>query len=305
MTVGFRSLTAAAHYVNRSIFNQISANSRTFSYMPELIRTEHGNAVVTYQSPLLRGAGVPHGFTTRLGGVSPKPYASLNLASLKNDPDADANTNVAENFRRVRKALGCRRHIRVQVNQVHGCAVWVPPAKPVRPVDAPRADALVTDRDNQLLMVRVADCVPVLLSSADGRAVSCVHAGWRGIIAGVVGCAVDALTGLGGVDASGLIAAVGPCIQAGHFEVGPEVVQAFVGAGLGKAVRQEDCWAKPHIDLPAAVRHQLERAGVRADRIDRTDRCTFALADDFFSHRRDHGRTGRQAALIAVRPDVS
>ncbi len=273
--------------------------------MPELIRTEHSNGVVTYQSPMLTGPGVPHGFTTRLGGVSPGPYASLNLASLKHDPDADANTNVAENFRRVRKALGCRQHIRVQVNQVHGCEVWYPPAEPVRPVDAPRADALVTDRAGQLLMVRVADCVPVLLSDTDGRVVSAVHAGWRGLIAGVISSTVDALTRLGDVDASSLVAAIGPCIQVGHFEVGPEVVAAFEEVGLGHVVRQEAGWTKPHIDLPAVVLHQLEQAGVRADRVDVTDRCTFSQHDEFFSHRRDHGRTGRQAALIAVKPGTA
>lgn len=271
--------------------------------MSDLIRVEHENGVVTYESPLLRGAGVPHGFTTRIGGLSPAPYASLNLVSLVNDPEADANTNVAENFRRVRKAMDCQRHIRVQVNQVHGCEVWNPPAKPVRPVDAPRADAIATDRAGQLLMVRAADCVPVLLCSRDGRAVSAVHAGWRGVVAGVIQRAVDSVCSLRGDEASGLVAAVGPCISAAHFEVGPEVVEAFEAAGLGHAVRREAGWAKPHIDLPVAVSHQLERVGVAAEGIDVSTRCTFADAGDFFSHRRDHGRTGRQAALIAVKPE--
>lgn len=270
--------------------------------MPDLIRTEHENKVVTYQSPQMREAGVPHGFTTRLGGLSPAPFDSLNLVSRVNDPDADANTNVAENFRRVRKALGCRQHIRVQVNQVHGCGVWLPPAEPVRPVDAPRADAIVTDRAGLLLMVRVADCVPVLLSSCDGRVVSAIHAGWRGVIAGVLPRAVRSLTQSGGTDATQVLAAMGPCIGVEHFEVGPEVVDAFESAGLGLAVKTEG-YAKPHIDLTAAVAHQLQRAGIPIKQIDRTDRCTFARADEFFSHRRDHGRTGRQAALIAIRPD--
>ena len=269
--------------------------------MSELIRIEHENKVVTYRSPLLHGVGVPHGFTTRIGGLSPEPYKSLNLVSLVNDPDADANTNVAENFRRVRKALGCRQHIRVQVNQVHGCNVWQPPAEPVRPVDAPRADAIATDKQGLLLMVRVADCVPVLLSSHDGRVVSAVHAGWRGIIAGVVSKSVESVMRLSGNDAGQVLAAVGPCIGVEHFEVGPEVVEAFESAGLGSAVVKEG-YAKPHIDLAAAVAHQLQQAGIPGKQIDRTDRCTYACADEFFSHRRDHGRTGRQAALIAVRP---
>jgi purine-nucleoside/S-methyl-5'-thioadenosine phosphorylase / adenosine deaminase len=266
-----------------------------------LERIEHDQGVVTYQSELLCGAGVPHGFTTRIGGISSEPYDTLNLASLAKDPNSDGNTNVAENFRRVRKALGCRRHIRVQVNQVHGKDVWLPPAKPIRPIDAPRADAIVTDRAGLLLMVRVADCVPVLLSDKEGRVVSAVHAGWRGVVAGVVVSAVDAMTRLGGVDPSCLVAAIGPCIQRDRFEVGSEVAQAFDDIGLSEAVSHRGV-DRPHIDLSAAVAHQLEQAGIGLPQIDRTDRCTYEHAEDFFSHRRDQGRTGRQAALIAVKP---
>ncbi len=270
--------------------------------MAELIRTEYENGVVTYRSPLLSDVGVPHGFTTRIGGLSPAPYASLNLASLVSDPEADANTNVAENFRRLRRAMGLERHIRVQVNQVHGCHVWQPPAEPVRPVDAPRADAIATDRPGQLVMVRVADCVPLLISTDDGRVVSAVHAGWRGLIAGVIGAAIESVVSLSGAEVSGLRVAVGPCISAEHFEVGPEVVEVFENAGLGGAVVERDGWDQPHIDLPAAVAMCLEHAGVPPEHVDRSAQCTFANAEDFFSHRRDHGRTGRQAAVIAVKP---
>jgi len=266
-----------------------------------LKRTEHDQGVVIYQSPLLRRAGVPHGFTTRLGGVSGEPYDTLNLASSAKAPNTDANTNIAENFRRVRRALGCLRHIRVQVNQVHGNEIWLPPAEPIRPADAPRADAIATERPGLLLMVRVADCVPVLLSDSSGRVVSAIHAGWRGGVAGVVQKAVETIGGSFGVEASDLVSAVGPCIGLAHFEVGPEVVSAFEQAGLGDAVDTRT-WDKPHIDLARAVTHQLKRAGITGDRIDRTDRCTYQNAEEFFSHRRGPGRTGRQAALIAAKP---
>ena len=269
--------------------------------MSDLIRTEHNNGVVTYRSPLLSDAGVPHGFTTRIGGLSPAPYASLNLASLVSDQDADANTNVAENFRRVRRAMGCERHIRVQVNQVHGCHVWRPPAEPVRPVDAPRADAVVTDRDGQLLMVRVADCVPILISTEDGRVVSAVHAGWRGLVAGVIEASLNEVVSVSGTDMSTLLIAVGPCISVEHFEVGPEVVEVFENVGLADAVVEREAWEKPHIDLPRAVARRLKQSGVTPGRIDMSTQCTFGNAEDFFSHRRDQGRTGRQAAMIAVK----
>ena len=268
--------------------------------MSDLIRVEYEKGLVTYESPLLHAAGVPHAFTTRLGGISPAPYDSLNLAALVNDPQADASTNVAANFRKIRQAIGCRRHIRAQVNQVHGCAVWRPPAEPVKPVDAPRADALATDKPGLLVMVRVADCVPMLLASKDGRVVSAVHAGWRGIIAGVVTEAVRDVKDLGGgLDTSDIVAAIGPCISEKHFEVGPEVVEAFDGAGLSKVVNREG-YDKPHINLSEAVALQLKSVGLTGAQIDRTACCTFSHADEFFSHRRDNGRTGRQAALIAV-----
>ncbi len=268
--------------------------------MSDLIRVEHENGLVTYESLLLRTAGVPHAFTTRLGGVSPAPYDSLNLAAMVNDPDADNSKNVAANFRKIRQVIGCRRHIRAQVNQVHGCAVWHPPTEPVKPVDAPRADAIATDKPGLLLMVRVADCVPVLLASKDGRVASAVHAGWRGIIAGIVTEAVRELISLGKLRTQDIVAAIGPCISVNHFEVGGEVVDAFDNARLSDAINR-DGFAKPHIDLPKAVATQLKTAGLNEEQIDRTDRCTYTLADEFFSHRRDNGRTGRQAALIAVR----
>lgn len=267
--------------------------------MSELIRIEHENGVVTYQSPLLREANVPHCFTTRIGGISRRPYDSLNLATSPNDPNADASTNVAENFRRVRLALNCRQHIRVQVSQVHGCNVWQPPAEPVRPADAPQADAIITDKPGLLLTIRIADCVPVLLASSDGRVVSAVHAGWRGIVAGVVPKAANELMELASIDPSQVIAAIGPCIGVKHFEVGPEVVEAFASARLQSAVNESN-YNKPHIDLANAVRLQLQQMGIVQDRIDHTDQCTFAGVDEFFSHRRDDGRTGRQAAMIAA-----
>lgn len=268
--------------------------------MTLLMRAEFEYGLVIYQSPLLRAAGVPHAFTTRLGGHSPAPFDSLNLAALINDPIADASTNVAANFRRVRQAIGCRRHIRAQVNQVHGCDVWQPPSEPVKPVDAPRADAIVTDKPGLLAMVRVADCVPVLLASKDGRVVSAVHAGWRGIIAGVVTEAARDLMQLGALDAPKIVAAIGPCISEQHFEVGPEVVAAFEDAELEACVNR-DSYTKPHVNLSAAVEMQLNSVGLDNEQIDRTDHCTYTHADEFFSHRRDNGKTGRQAALIAVK----
>jgi hypothetical protein len=126
-----------------------------------------------------------------------------------------------------------------------------------------------------------------------------VHAGWRGIVAGVVPHAVAAVGG-------DLLAAIGPCISAEHFEVGEEVATAFEEAGLGSAISRRP-GPKPHIDLRAAVRQQLIAADVHDRDIDTTTACTYGDAADYFSHRRDVAHqhlptTGRMAAVIAPAP---
>ena len=267
-----------------------------------LQRIDHDNGLTTLQSPRLREAGVPHAFSTRLGGASAGPYASLNLGSLEKDADTDYNTAVAENFRRLRRALGCERTVRLTVRQVHGSNVWIPPAQPVKPDDAPEADAMVTDQRGQLLTIRVADCVPVLLSAHDGQVVGAVHAGWRGIVAGVVHETLRTMQARFGVEAEDVIAATGPCISVDCYEVGDEVAATFNDAGLGACVHRNDAQAKAHIDLGGAVRHQLVQAGVSAERLDTCDGCTYRDRDLFYSYRRDGARSGRLAAVIGVSP---
>ncbi len=269
-----------------------------------LERVVHDGGVVTYRSPCLAAAGVLHGFSTRCGGVSRSPYCSLNLGLTTRGPGGDDNKAVAENFRRLRAALGMPRHVRVAPRQVHGADVWRPPARPLRPADAPPADAVFTDQPHHLLCIRTADCVPVLLAGVDGRAVAAAHAGWRGLVAGVLAAAVEAMRTELCISPTRLVAAIGPAISLRHYEVGDEVVAAFASSGLGDAVvsvPRSGGGTRPHVDLAAAARRQLLKAGVSDEAIDCCDRCTFAHADEFFSHRRDHGQTGRMAAVIAPR----
>jgi hypothetical protein len=131
--------------------------------------------------------------------------------------------------------------------------------------------------------------------------VAAIHAGWRGAIANVVGNAAKILLELAGNStADSLLAAIGPCIGEEVFEVGPEVVDAF-DAQFGKGVVTRllpD--GKGRVNLPAALRMQLLEVGVNADRIDMTDRCSFRDRDEFFSHRREKGVTGRMAAVIGA-----
>ena len=261
-------------------------------------RTESG--LVYYASPLLEAAGVPHAFSTRCGGVSTAPFASLNLGLAGAADVQDDVHNIRENYRRLRAAIGCEQRDRCWVHQVHG-----PEACAVRPGEifenGTKADALVTDDPRRVVSVKYADCVPILMATPDGRAVAAVHAGWRGVVAGVVAAAVRKLAEIAGADPSGFIAAIGPCIEFDAFEVGPEVLAAFERLFGSDALVLRRSGEKGHVDLRRAVQKQLVDAGVAADRIDSTDRCTFRDADEFFSHRRDGGLTGRMAAVIGPR----
>lgn len=254
---------------------------------------------VYYVSPLLESRGVPHAFSTRIGGLSPAPFDSLNLGNPSGCATQDDYGRIYQNYDLLQAAAGLGGRERCWVHQVHGGAVIsIHRGQPFE--SGAKADALVTDDADRIAAVRVADCVPVLIATDDGRAVAAVHAGWRGVIAGVVPNAVAAVRQLAGDDAAAVVAAIGPCIGFDAFEVGPEVIEQFEATFAAAPVRRRED-GKGHVDLRQAIRLQLRALGLDDPRIDATDRCTFRDGDEFFSHRRDQGVTGRMAALIAPR----
>lgn len=243
---------------------------------------------------------VPHGFTTRHQGYSVGMFSTLNFGNPGNLPreQRDPPETIAKNFGLVLEAAGCGGRERVEVHQVHGGEVHeVPRGAPAHPAaHDTKADAMVTDDPRRMLVIRVADCAPVLLAGESGAVVGAVHAGWRGVVAGVVPRTVEVMRRWG---AKRLAAAVGPCISAEHFEVGPEVAAEFERVfGAGTPVVRTG-YVKPHIDLKLAIRLQLEAAGVAA--VDVLPHCTYEDGERFFSHRRDRGRTGRMIGLIGTR----
>jgi hypothetical protein len=248
-----------------------------------LERFEDADGFVGYRSPLLASLQVPHLFTTRIGSQR----RELDLGRL------DSRTRD-----RLRRAAGAGDVRFVRVHQVHGAQVFVV-APGELSADGAHADALVTERGDVLIGVHVADCVPVLLARGDGRRVAAVHAGWRGIVAGVI---PRALGVLGDVLGAGAVAALGPCISESAFEVGPEVAASFARAGLESAVRERP-GRRPHVDLRAAAEEQLRTGGVRL--VDSTNGCTYRDAGEFYSYRRDvthggRGSTGRLGAWVGV-----
>ena len=260
-----------------------------------LQRQSADNGVVFYFSPLLRDAGVAHAFSTRVGGISAPPFDSLNLGNPGTCDLQDDDERIAENYSRLQHAAGCDACKPCRVYQVHGADVArVSPGEELDP--ATQADALVTEDRSRVLSVRVADCVPVLIASLQGDRVAAVHAGWRGVIAGVVPAA---LRELAGSSAHGeFVAAIGPCIGYEAFEVGQEVLAEFSRVFGPQAPCRLARSGKGHVDLREAIRRQLLSAGLPAVRIDLSDQCTWHNREEFFSHRRDHGVTGRMAAVI-------
>ena len=153
-------------------------------------------------------------------------------------------------------------------------------------------DALVSAEPGVWLAVKTADCVPVLIVSADGRAVAAVHAGWRGTAAGIVTHTVDALTRRFGVRSEDLHAAIGPSIGPCCYEVGEEVAARFASGLL----------TGRHLDLWTANQRALQAAGVPSGQIELAGLCTFCLAGEFYSWRREGSRCGRMYSAVRLAP---
>jgi hypothetical protein len=233
--------------------------------------------------------------STRHGGVSTGPWASLNLGgACGDDPSA-----VARNRERFARSLGARP---VWLRQVHGTTVLCLDDYPAG-ADLPPADASWTQQAGVACAVLVADCMPVLMAARDGRAVAAAHAGWRGLAAGVLEATIAALRQGAGVEADQLQVWLGPCIGPQAFEVGADVLEGFgesppqADAALFRPRPRPDGSARWLADLPTLAARRLQAAGVPGRAIHRSERCTVQEPSDFFSFRRD-GTTGRQAAAI-------
>jgi polyphenol oxidase len=235
-------------------------------------------------------AGVVHGFSTRQGGCATAPLDSLNLAWDRGVPE-----ETRENWRRFQHAIGLPDCDVAVVHQIHGDRVWA--AEPNGdPLTAQAdADAVFTQRPNELVAIRTADCVPVLL--AGPGIVAAVHAGWRGTAKAIVAQAVSALCASAQCEPAQLVAAIGPCIGLEAYEVGEEVVEGL-SERIDPALFVRRGGPRPHVDLKAANAALLAQAGVVE--IDILPHCTYSEAT-FFSHRREGGRTGRMAAAIGFR----
>ncbi len=248
------------------------------------------------RSELLTAAGFRHAFFTRAGGVSTGPYASLSFSVAVGDaPEA-----VAGNIERAARELGVSKEHVYFLSQVHGKeVVEIDGRSPREEVLRLEADALVSSNPEIACGVRSADCVPILLGDPRSGAVGAVHAGWRGVVRGVVEAAVLALRRRAAGEGR-LLAAIGPHIRQDAFEVSEDVaVELERASPVAGAVRRGA--GKPHVSLATIVRAQLLSSGLAVSDVDDVGGCTASEPARFFSFRRD-GRVGGRhlSAIVAL-----
>ncbi len=237
----------------------------------------------------------PHFFSTRHGGVSSGVYESLNTSFTVGDDEK----NVHENLKRIANALGYDESDIVCSNQTHSTV-----SRKVTSDDkgtgvfkekfSEPADAIMTSDEDVLLLVRSADCTPVLLWDKDNTAVAAIHSGWKGTLENIIGATVKSFCESYGVAAKNICAAIGPCISKESFEVGEDVAKMFADKGYGSFIDRD--YEKPHIDLVAICKSQLEKEGVA--NIDVSGECTKINNAKYFSHRAQGIKRGLLCAVI-------
>jgi YfiH family protein len=221
------------------------------------------------------------------GGVSTGAYASLNLAQHVGDDPAHVRANRAW----LREAAQLPQEP-LWLEQVHGIDVAVNSASRSTVAGPPRADAAVAFEPGRVCVVMTADCLPVVFADRAGTRIGVAHAGWRGLVGGVLDATVAALR----APPAELVAWLGPAIGPDSFEVGPEVRDAFIARDVESAHGfTRNAAGRYQADLYALARQALQRAGVLA--VTGGGRCTQRESGQFFSFRRDGGRTGRMATL--------
>ncbi len=279
------------------------------------------SGVVYYTSPILESHGIVHGFFTRHGGKSCGAFDSLNVSTARKDSggECDKAQNVFENYRLALSALGTVPERAVGAKQVHESTVLrvtdEDSARGINPSfpELSGCDGLFLDGaacNIDTLCVKTADCVPILLSSKDGKEVSAVHAGWRGTVADIVTKAAEKFT----FKKEDILCAIGPCIGVCCYEVGEEVYDAvkrlfaFKGIeekadGMFRNVCTCSAQTKKKANLSEINRQLLLNFGIPEENIDVSGICTACHEDEFFSHRASGGFSGTFVSAVKIGSD--
>ena len=267
---------------------------------PAMQRRENGR-LVTYVFPHLKAVGLHHAISTRLGGQSQGPFASLNLSYSVGDDQDD----VAANRRLFYAAADVQEGSVVSSHQVHGANVCRVGRQArgrgaIQPGTAiPATDALITDDRGTYLFMRYADCVPILLCDPVKRAVALVHAGWKGTVGNIVGATVKTMCRVFGCQTQDILAGIGPAVGPCHYAIQQDVSSQVRSAlSFWPFVLHRGADDSLVMDLPEANVYQLLAAGLHQANVALSGICTACHSDEFYSHRAEGGRTGRFAALV-------
>lgn len=265
----------------------------------------HGVTYLTF--PIFEKAGVRHGFSTRLGGVSQGELGAMNLSfSRGDDPE-----KVMENHRRFATAVGYPVDSLVFSDQVHDTVIRRVDSSDcgkgiLRSSDIKGVDGLVTDDPGVVLMTFFADCVPLFFYDRKHHAIGAVHSGWRGTAGRIGAKAVDVMGQEFGTKPEDLVAVIGPSICQACYEVSEDVAEAF-RREFAKGQWEELLIAKPQgkyqLDLWRANEIILQEAGIPAGQIQVSGMCTCCHADVLFSHRASGGKRGNLAGAITLRTE--
>lgn len=247
--------------------------------------------------------GVAHGFSTRIGGVSPAPWDSLNLGANR----GDAPDHVTENFRRFCGAVGTDFHTIIKNHQVHSDRIRAVTHDDVLPSAHLSGnfdgDGLITDIPGLCLTIFSADCIPVLLYDPVKRVIAATHAGWRGTALGIAAKAVQRMQSDYACRPQDILAAIGPGISPCCFETHADVPDGLLN-GMGEDaapfIRPLSREGKFSVDLKGANGRWLERVGLLPQHIAISDACTACDRESFWSHRILGQQRGSMAAMIQL-----
>lgn len=258
------------------------------------------NSIRYYRFTSFVEANVTHAIFTRHGGVSPKPWDSLNVGGTVGDHPSRVN----ENYKRALQVFGRTPESIFDVYQVHGAKAVCAEVPRQKYTPHQKADIILTNKKGITLFMRFADCVPVLLFDPKHLVIGIVHAGWKGTVKQAVSVAISVMKKQYSSNPVEILAGIGPSICKRHYEVGSDVIQ-FVeyvfGNNASKILSKIDGKLnnpKALLDLWTANRLILERTGVRS--IEISNICTACHLEDWYSHRREQGKTGRFGVLISL-----
>ena len=256
------------------------------------MRSHNHGTLRYYTFETFPSSNLTHAVFGRQGGISPSPYDTLNMSISM----GDSLSNVRQNRCRAFDVLNLSLDSVSTLWQVHGSKTIVVGNELCDPYT--RGDALVTNRVGVSLFLRFADCVPIFLVDPVRKAIGIAHAGWRGVVSGVIQAAVKTMVSHFRCQPYNILAGIGPSVGPDQYRIGPQVSEAIEQAFPRTDLLLLNRNGRVHLDLWAASEQALRNCGVLA--IETARLCTATHSEQFFSHRGEQGRAGRFGAVIAL-----